>query len=156
MSNYNTLPLYSLKVVRERGIKYPVSTCPNQLAALRILQSFLWEKDCEHLMVIMLDRHHNFLGMTEAAKGGIHGLHVGVRDVFKSALLHRAAAIIISHNHPSGDTYPSPEDLAFTRQCVKAGKILGCPVLDHIIVSSGVQEGSYSFQEHGRLQETEF
>lgn len=148
---YNTLPIYTLKLVREGKVRYPVSRCGHQEAAVSILHTYLWEKECEHLVVLLLDGQHNFLGMTLAAKGGIHGLHVGVRDVFKVALRHRAASIILSHNHPSGDVSPSSEDDTFTQCAVQAGKLLGCPVLDHIILSSGIHPKHYSYQYHGRL-----
>ena len=149
MGDFNTLPLYSLKLVRSGKVKYPVSKVPDENAALSVLQTYLWDKECEHLIVLMLDGHHNFLGLTLAAQGGIHGLHVGVRDVFKGALLHRATAIVLAHNHPSGDPTPSGEDLSFTRQAVEAGKVLGCHVLDHIIVSSGVRPAHYSMSAKG-------
>lgn len=148
MTSHNVLPMYTLKVVRARGVKYPIATCPDHLTAVRILQSYLWEKDCEHLVIIMLDGQHNLLGMSQVAQGGIHGLHIAVRDVFKTALVHNAHAIILSHNHPSGDTTPSPEDRLFTARCVEVGTTLGCPILDHIIISSGIKPGYYSMQTH--------
>lgn len=147
--SYNVIPMYQLKSVRERGVRYPRSTCSNENDAVSILQTYLWEKDCEHLVSLLLDGQNNFIGMTLVAKGGIHGLHVGVRDVFKLALLHNAHAIIMSHNHPSGNVEPSSEDLVFTKACIQAGTNLGCPILDHIIISSGIEKGHYSFLSHG-------
>ena len=66
----------------------------------------------------------------------------------KAALLANAAAIVVSHNDPSGDTTPSPDDVELTRRLAAAGEVLGVPVLDHIIIGDGRY---YSFKEAGRL-----
>lgn len=139
-SPYNYLPVFTLKVVREKGIRYtPKVSHPEAAAA--ILRAYLSEKDCEHLVVLMVDGNHNYLGLAVAAKGGISGMYITPREVFKHAILHRAHAIILGHNHPSGDPTPSAQDLEFTEAIAKAGSIMGCPLLDHIIISSGLQEG---------------
>jgi DNA repair protein RadC len=150
-TEYINLPLYSLKLVRSGKVRYAMGKCSDPETTLRVLHTYLWDKECEHLIVLLLDGHHNYLGLFPAAHGGVHGLHIAVRDVFKGALLHRASAIILSHNHPSGDPTPSAEDIHFTKQCVDAGKILGCPVVDHIVVSSGVLPGHYSMLTHGLM-----
>ena len=140
MNTYNYLPVFTLKAVREKSIKYaPKVRAPDQAAA--ILRAYLRDKDCEHLVVLMVDGQHNYLGLAVAAKGGISGLHISPREVFKHAIVHRAHAIILGHNHPSGDPTPSAEDLEFTERVAQAGKLMGCPLLDHIIISSGLQEG---------------
>lgn len=68
--------------------------------------------------------------------------------MFKAALLANAAAIVVSHNHPSGDPTPSPDDVELTRRLAAAGEVLGVPVLDHIIIGDGRY---YSFKEAGCL-----
>ncbi|MGH9204568.1 MAG: JAB domain-containing protein [Vicinamibacterales bacterium] len=68
--------------------------------------------------------------------------------MFKAALLANAAAIIVSHNHPSGDPSPTLDDLEVTRRLAATGEVLGIPVLDHIIVGDGRY---FSFKEGGRL-----
>jgi len=70
------------------------------------------------------------------------------REVFKAALLANAAAIILTHNHPSGDPTPSADDMALTRRLAEAGTLIGVEVLDHIIVGDGRY---FSFREGGRL-----
>src|SRR5271154_3779327 len=140
MNTYNYLPVFTLKAVREKSIRYtPKVRAPDQAAA--ILRAYLRDKDCEHLVVLMVDGQHNYLGLAVAAKGGISGLYISPREVFKHAIVHRAHAIILGHNHPSGDPTPSPEDLEFTERVARAGNMMGCPLLDHIIISSGLQEG---------------
>jgi DNA repair protein RadC len=139
-STYNYLPVFTLKAVREKSIKYcPKVGTPNQAAA--ILRAYLRDKDCEHLVVLMVDNQNNYLGLAVAAKGGISGLYISPREVMKHCIIHRAHAFILGHNHPSGSTEPSVEDLEFTARVAEAGKIMGCPLLDHIIISSGLAEG---------------
>lgn len=67
------------------------------------------------------------------------------REVFAPAVVHHAAALLAVHNHPSGDPTPSQEDRDLTRTLVKAGEILGIPVVDHLVIGDGVY---YSFKEH--------
>jgi DNA repair protein RadC len=89
------------------------------------------------------------LGIATVSTGTIGATHQSVRDMFKHAIAGRASAIIIGHNHPSNNCTPSSEDILFTRQVVAASKILGIPILDHVIVSSGITKSSYSFAYHG-------
>ena len=78
----------------------------------------------------VIDRHLVTLGIADASL--IHP-----REVFRPAMLDGAAAVIVSHNHPSGDPAPSAEDIKITRQLVEAGKILDVPVLDHVVIGRG-------------------
>ena len=78
----------------------------------------------------VIDRHLVTLGLADASL-------VHPREVFRAAMLDGAAAVIVSHNHPSGDPTPSAEDLKITRQLVEAGKILDVKILDHVIIGRG-------------------
>ena len=69
--------------------------------------------------------------------GSINSSAVRVGEIFKESLKQNAAAIIVAHNHPSGDPTPSPEDVAVTREIVEAGKLLGVDVLDHLVIGQG-------------------
>jgi DNA repair protein RadC len=80
--------------------------------------------------------------------GSLTGSLVHPREVFKGALLSSAASVILLHNHPSGDPKPSAEDREVTRKLVEAGKLLGVPVLDHVIIG---ERSYYSFRETGEL-----
>lgn len=140
MSLYNFTPVFTLKAVREKSIRWSPKVHSAEPAAA-ILRAYLHEKDCEHLVVLMLDNAHNFLGLAVVAQGGITGLHVTAREVFKHAIIHRAHAIILGHNHPSSDTTPSMDDITFTQKVAEIGSVMGCPLLDHIVVSSGIKEG---------------
>ncbi|RPJ05549.1 MAG: hypothetical protein EHM36_08160, partial [Deltaproteobacteria bacterium] len=70
------------------------------------------------------------------------------REVFKDAITHSAASVILAHNHPSGDPEPSEDDLKITKKLVESGKILGIEVIDHIIVG---KNNFYSFREKGLI-----
>lgn len=78
----------------------------------------------------VIDRHLVTVGLANASLAH-------PREVFRPALLDGAAAVIVSHNHPSGDPTPSAEDIRITRQLVEAGKILDVPVLDHVVIGRG-------------------
>ena len=84
----------------------------------------------------------------EVSKGTLSGSLAHPREVFHVAIRNMAAAIILLHNHPSGDPAPSPEDRKVTLQISEAGKLLGIPLLDHIIIGNGRY---YSFKDAGAL-----
>lgn len=85
---------------------------------------------------IYLDARHRVIGEREIFVGTLTSASVSPRDVFRFALNDHAAAVIVFHNHPSGDPSPSPQDLAFTTKLVSIGQPLGVEVLDHLIVTS--------------------
>jgi DNA repair protein RadC len=70
------------------------------------------------------------------------------REIFKEAIIHNSASVVLAHNHPSGDPEPSDEDLTITKRLVKSGKILGIEVIDHIIIG---KTGFSSFKEKGLI-----
>jgi len=91
--------------------------------------------DHEELWVLALDGRHGLRAARRVASGGIHGLHVGARDVLRVALREAASAFVLVHNHPSGDPTPSDEDVAFTHVVAEAGALVGTPMLDHVVVA---------------------
>jgi len=111
-----------------------------------------WDEDklefVEQFKVILLSRANRVLGIYEVSTGGVSGTVADPKLVFAAALKSNASAIIISHNHPSGNLNPSDADLNLTRKLKEGGKFLEVPVLDHIIVTS---EGYYSFADEGVL-----
>ena len=90
----------------------------------------------ERLGAVYLDAKHRILREREIFIGTVNSAIVSTRDVLRFALDDHAAALIVFHNHPSGDPLPSAEDLIFTRKLVEAGKLLGLDVLDHLILGS--------------------
>lgn len=91
----------------------------------------------EHLRVFLLDTRNHVLDIVEVYKGSVNSSQVHVGELFKPAIRRCASAIIIAHNHPSGDPTPSPDDVAVTRAILQAGKLLGIDVLDHIVIGLG-------------------
>ncbi|PCI31454.1 MAG: hypothetical protein COB53_13180 [Elusimicrobia bacterium] len=93
------------------------------------------EREC--FAAFDLDAAHRVLDRRIVSIGTLTESLVHPREVFAPALERRAAALLVAHNHPSGDPRPSPEDRAVTRRLAAAGRLLGVPLLDHIIVSAG-------------------
>ena len=91
----------------------------------------------EHFAVMMLNTKNHIIGLKDVSVGSLTASIVHPREVFGTAIMHHAAAIILLHNHPSGDPDPSQEDITVTQRLVKVGKIMDIPVLDHIILGSG-------------------
>lgn len=90
--------------------------------------------DHEEFWVLFLNRSLSVIGKEQLSKGGICSSIVDVRILFRKALEHKATAIMIAHNHPSGNTKPSEADINITTQIKKAGKILNIDLLDHLII----------------------
>ena len=89
----------------------------------------------EEFLVVVLDTKNRLIKHEFISKGTLNASIVHPRDVFRIAIIHSAAAVILLHNHPSGDPTPSSEDLDITRRLVEAGILLGINVLDHIIIA---------------------
>lgn len=100
----------------------------------------------EHFKVILLNIKNQVISVEDISVGSLNSSIVHPREVFKPAIRRSSAAIILVHNHPSGDPTPSREDVDITRRLAEAGKILGIEVVDHVIIGNG----SYiSFREKG-------
>ena len=91
----------------------------------------------EHLRVLLLDTRNHVLDTVEIYRGSVNSSQVRVAEVFKPAVRRGAPAIIVVHNHPSGDPTPSPDDVAVTRAFLQAGKLLDIEVLDHLVIGQG-------------------
>jgi len=91
----------------------------------------------EEFRVLLLNAQHAVLREILVTRGTLDASIVHPREVFKAAVIENAAAIILVHNHPSGDPFPSPEDRSITRQLAEAGRMMGIPVLDHIVIGDG-------------------
>ncbi|MBC7098251.1 DNA repair protein RadC [Candidatus Bipolaricaulota bacterium] len=106
------------------------------------------DKKQEHFAVLTLNGAGEVIQLRIVTVGLLDSTQVHPREVFADAISDRAAAIIIGHNHPSGQLQPSPEDIALTRRIVEAGKLLGIDVLDHLIVG---KTGFFSFAKNALL-----
>ncbi len=110
----------------------PVIQSPEDAASLILYEMGALEQ--EHLNVMLLDTRNQMVKLVEVYRGSLNSSLIRVSEVFKEAVRANAAAIIVVHNHPSGDPTPSPEDISVTRAIVQAGKLLDIEVLDHIVV----------------------
>jgi DNA repair protein RadC len=91
----------------------------------------------EEFRVLLLNTQHAVLRERLVTRGVLDGSLIHPREVFKDAIVESAAAILLVHNHPSGDPTPSAEDRAVTRQLAAAGEVVGIPVLDHVVIGDG-------------------
>ncbi len=131
-------PVWKLQLVRDpNSPARSRAQVTSDADAARLLRPDLEVLDREHFVVMLLDTKNRVIGFNVVAVGTIDSALVSPRETFKPALLANATAIIVAHNHPSGDPTPSPEDIAVTRQLVAAGKLLDIEVLDHLIIGEG-------------------
>ena len=101
----------------------------------------------EEVWLLSLDGKYGLKSARRIAQGGLHGCALLTRDVLSPALRDGASAIVLVHNHPSGDPTPSPEDVAMTRAVRAAGELVGIPLIDHVVVARG---GACSLSEADR------
>lgn len=104
----------------------------------------------EQFIVLLLDSKKKVIDKKVIFKGDLNSVNVHPREIFKYAILNSAASIIVSHNHPSGDTFPSKQDVKITRELVKIGVLIQIPIIDHLIIGNNTY---YSFYENGDLDE---
>ena len=123
------------RLMLEAPQERPAVNCPADAAALVSYQMSALEQ--EHLRVILLDTRNRVLDIAEVYKGSVNSSQIHVGELFKPAIRRNAPAIIVVHNHPSGDPTPSPDDVAVTRAIVQAGRLLDVDVLDHMVIGQG-------------------
>ena len=141
-------PVYSREVIREDMPVYMETkryTSPQQV--FEMFRDLIWETK-EFFLCIHLDGQNRIVCLDRVSVGSLNQSIVHPREVFSPAVKESAAAVILVHNHPTGDPAPSPEDIAITRRLREAGDIMGIKVLDHIIVGDGE---FMSFVERGLL-----
>ena len=113
--------------------------------AYELVKDELVNSDREILLSIMLTVRNDLIGVETVSIGSITASTTTPRELFKSAILANAVAIILCHNHPSGELVPSNGDIKITKQLIAAGELLGIKVLDHLIVSN---QGYKSLRDH--------
>lgn len=102
----------------------------------------------EHFTILLLNRSNQVLGWSHISHGGISGTIADRRVIFQAALLSNATAVILCHNHPSGNLNPSSTDIQLTKEIVSAGRLLDIEILDHVIISP---DAYYSFADEGMI-----
>jgi len=145
------IPTYRVSLVRDGSVRgdapRPVTKTPESLAVI-LGSGVIPDDGREHFGIAMLDVRHRLIGLHEVSVGCLTSSLVHPREVFCPAVTSKAAAIVLYHNHPSGDPEPSAEDGALTQRLVQGGMLLGIEVLDHIVLG----DGRYvSFKQRGRI-----
>ncbi len=142
------------RLTRESVGERPVVITPEQAAAVlreraRVLQH-------EVFWALMLDTKNRLIGEPkQISQGTLNSSLVHPRELFKKALQHSCAAIILAHNHPSGDPTPSSEDIKITKQLISAGEVMGIRILDHIVIGHRKHNSNTDFlslREAGLVQ----
>lgn len=116
-------------------------------AAVVMMEEMRYYKK-EYFKIILLDTKNNIKKISQISIGSLNSSIVHPREVFSEAVACSCSSIILVHNHPSGETEPSHEDIVLTNRLDECGKLLGIKVLDHIIIGDGV---FYSFKEEGLI-----
>ena len=134
----------------ELGRRYSFSrsrSCRNPASIFELIRHY-GDRLQEHFLVIMLNGAHELMGVNVVSIGLINRSLCHPREVFAEALKSRATAVVLAHNHPSGNLDPSPDDMEVTLRLKKAGLLLGIEVLDHLIFSA---DGYHSMMESGEF-----
>lgn len=136
-----TVAVSKIKLVRESNHRYEIEgrEISSPRKAVDIINAVLdLENEAQEVLAeIILDNKNKVTGVMEITRGSICASISHPREVFRGAILHNGAAIILFHCHPSGEVEPSEEDIGVTKTIKNAGRILNIPLLDHIIVGNG-------------------
>ena len=142
-----TNKFYHIKLIKEGRPEYCTEiTSPQD--AVSFFQKRIGASPQEHFVALFLNTRNGLLGWREISRGTLNANLVHPRETFAPAVQLMAAAIIVAHNHPAGNPEPSREDIAVTKQLRDAGKLLGIPLLDHLIVT---ENNFSSLKEQGVL-----
>ena len=142
-------PIYESIKITEAASQYINKTTPLSSSTLVAdMFSFLHHETKEHFIALHLNSKNRLLCLEIVSTGSLNASIVHPREVYKSALLSSAAAIVFVHNHPSGDPAPSREDIELTSRLREASELLGIRLLDHVIIGT---DRHYSFADQGLL-----
>lgn len=128
--------IVSVQLVRESSVLYSNRKIESPNEGVELVRKYLENFDREKLIVVGLDNRNQPTFIDTISIGTINSSLVHPREVFKSAILSNSASIIMFHNHPSGETEASKEDINITYRIKEAGKIIGINLIDHIIIGS--------------------
>ena len=135
--------LLAQRLSRESYAESPVLDTPERIADLLREQNRVYT--VENLQVVFVNTRRRLLGVQNISQGTLDTILVHPREVFKRAIAVNAAAVVLVHNHPSGDATPSEADIKVTRDLIRAGQLLKIEVLDHIILGRRTDERPRDF-----------
>ena len=145
---------YRVTLVKDRQLPFDTCRLNNSAQAQPLIKSLIethGQSDREQFCVLMLNAKNEIIGLNIVSTGDVSSATVTGRELLKPAILSNSSALILGHNHPSGDVSPSPEDLAVTRRIVHACKIMGICVHEHLIISM-FDDRYYSFADNGIIK----
>ena len=130
--------LLAQRLSRETYPESPVLDTPERIAGLMREQNLAYT--VENFQVVFLNTRRRLIGVQNISQGTLDTILVTPREVFAAAIAKRAAAIVLVHNHPSGEPTPSEADIKVTRDLIRAGQLLKIEVLDHVIIGRATTE----------------
>jgi DNA repair protein RadC len=131
---FDHVPLYQTRLVKTKNPGFEVrEQITNPTDVYDFLGEYFEDKDREHMVALFLDTANTVIGMTVMSVGSLSGAYCEPRAVFGPAMLTNAAAVILAHNHPSGNPEFSRDDINVTKKMRKAGKVMSIPVHDHLL-----------------------
>lgn len=149
------ISVYRVSLVRDKGIKFGEEPLSGPKQVQRIMKSLIeiqGQPDREQFCILMLNAKNKIIGLNIVSTGDLSSATVHPREVLKPAILANSAAMVLCHNHPSGSLTPSPEDIGITERIIKASRIMGITVHEHLIISMD-DDSFYSFSENGLIQD---
>ena len=141
---------FGIKLFQAISERYAKEKIPKKVlldspeAVADYLQKKIGKEKKEHFVILCLDTRNNLIKINNISIGTLNANLVHPREIFQEALKQNAASVILVHNHPSGDSEPSEDDLEITKRIIEAGKVMGIDVLDHIIIT---KNKVFSFKE---------
>lgn len=131
------------RMARDMAAESPLLDTPERVADLLREDNRLYEVEC--FQVVLLNTRRRLMRVEKLSQGTLDTLLVHPREVFRAAIAAGAAAIVVAHNHPSGDPTPSEQDIKVTRDLIRAGQLLKIEVVDHVILGRRTAERSHDF-----------
>lgn len=150
MHHSKRVDLITLKVFREKSIKYGDRQVTNPQQASQLVRDFIGNTDREYFVVMNLNTRNEPCSIEIVSIGSLNHTIVHPREIFKSAILTNADKIMLFHTHPCNSLEPSNSDIVTNQYLIKASKIIQIPILDHIIVA---ESGFFSFRNGGLMDE---
>lgn len=129
------IPRYKFRLVEDGFNEYPHEFISNADQAADLFMELLKDLPHEEVVAMYISGTNQVLGTATIAMGGLHGAALTPRDVFRGAIGIGASAIILAHNHPSGNPMPSKEDIEMTKSLIEVGNIIGIGILDHLVIA---------------------